>query len=74
MKNYYFDYNIHSLFEREKSNKKLKERLDNIKYRKNLFLPNINPLYKSQSQNSYNVSKNFNNTSPSKQNLFDNGK
>ena len=74
MKSYNLDYNIHSLFEREKSNNKLKERLGNIRSRKNLFLPNINPLIKSQSNNNNNTSNEICQTSPNKISIKDYGK
>lgn len=44
MNNYTIEYDSHSIFLRQKSNEKLKERLENIRTRKNNFLPEIKPI------------------------------
>lgn len=41
MNNYTIEYDSHSIFLRQKSNEKMKERLDTIRQRKNVFLPMI---------------------------------
>lgn len=41
MKDYSLQYNSYSIFLREKSDERFKQRLDSIRARKNNFLPNI---------------------------------
>lgn len=49
MNTYSIEYDSHSVFLRNKANDTLVQRLDNIKSRKNLFLPSININNKSRS-------------------------
>lgn len=41
MNSYTIEYDSHSMFLRQKSNEKLKDRLDHIRNRRNVFLPLI---------------------------------
>jgi hypothetical protein len=50
MNTYSIEYDSHSVFLRNKANDTLNQRLENIRTRKNLFLPSINVINNNKSK------------------------
>ena len=66
MNSYSIEYDSHSIFLRQKSNEKLKDRLEGIRTRKNNFLPDIRQTQGSQNKGYSKMDTSVGSNSPKK--------